>query len=259
MSLQTREAQRGGGRVRWREQGTGTPVLFVPGLGLSGRFYERNAEAIAAAGFRLLVPDMPGLGGTRGRHTGLDVEENARFLLDFIDLLGLERVHWIGHSIGAQHALRAAAMAPARARSLCLAGPSGGQERRAARIVHQTVGLAREAVRAGPRVVAAVLRDYVRISPLAYTGTWLRAAHDRPITHACAVECPVLLVVGTKDHVVERTFVERFARTVPGARIAWLDGGGHALPRNRTAGFNAAIVTFLRAVDDGAGSQTPSA
>ncbi len=259
MTLRTREAQRGGRRVRWREQGRGIPVLLVPGLGLSGRFYARNADALAGAGYRVLVPDMPALGGTRGPATGAGVDDSAHFLLAFLDLLGLGRVHWLGHSIGAQHALRAVALAPACARSLCLAGPSGGQERRGARIVHQTAGLAREALRAGPRVVGAVLRDYVRISPLAYAGTWLRATRDRPLAHARAVECPVLLVVGTKDHVVDRTFVEQFARTVPGARIAWLDGGGHALPRSRVAGFNEAVVAFLRAVDDGAGSQTPSA
>ncbi len=249
MTLHRHEALLGTKRVRWREAGQGSAVVLVPGLGLSGRFYEHNAPAIAAAGYRFIVPDMPSLGGTHGPHTGVGVEDSARFLLSFLDLLGLQHVHWIGHSLGAQHALRAGVLDPARARSMCLAGPTGGHRRRAARIVHQAAGIAHEAMIAGPRVVGAVLRDYVRVSPLAYLSTWLRASPDEPDTDVRALRCPVLFIVGTRDNVADREYVEHLAQDVQGARIAWLTGGGHALPRSVADGFNDAVIRFLGAVD----------
>lgn len=249
MTLRRHQALLGARRVRWHETGTGLPVLVVPGLGLSGRFYERNAPAFSAAGYRFIAPDMPALGGTRGPLTGVGVDESAQFLLALLDLLGIPHAHWIGHSLGAQHALRAAALAPARARSLCLAGPAGGHEHRVARIVHQAAGIAHEALVAGPRVVAAVLRDYVRVSPVAYVSTWLRASTETPEADLRAVQCPVLFLIGTRDHVADREYVEHLVQNVPGARIAWLDGGGHALPRSRADSFNEAVIGHLTAVD----------
>ena len=249
MTLERHEAMLGTRQVRWHEAGRGRTVVVAPGLGLSGRFYEHNAPAFAAHGYRFIVPDMPSLGGTDGPHTGVGVDANARFLLSFLDLLGLEHVHWIGHSLGAQHALRAAALEPARARSMCLAGPTGGHRRRVARIVHQAAGIAHEAVIAGPRVVGAVLRDYVRVSPLAYVSSWLRASPDEPEADLCALSCPVLFVIGAKDRVADRDYVERLARETPVARIAWLRGGGHALPRGDAEDFNAAVIEFLERVD----------
>jgi pimeloyl-ACP methyl ester carboxylesterase len=249
MTLQSHEGLLGNRTVRWRETGSGPAVVVAPGLGLTGRFYERNAPAFAKAGYRFIVPDMPSLGGTRGARTGTGVQQNAQFLISFLDLLGLQRVHWIGHSLGAQHALRAAVIEPARARSMCLAGPTGGHRQRAARILHQAAGIAHEALIAGPRVVGAVLRDYVRVSPVAYLGTWLRASPDEPERDLRALQCPVLFIVGTNDRVADRTYVERLARNVQGARIAWLRGGGHALPRSAADDFNDAVIGFLQAVD----------
>jgi pimeloyl-ACP methyl ester carboxylesterase len=246
MMLRVQEAGPRHTRVRWREAGRGEPVVVLPGLGLSGRFYDANAHVFADAGFRFIVPDMPGLGGTDGPRTGGTVASSVRFALSFIDLLDLDGVHWIGHSIGAQHALAAAGTRPDRARSLTLVGPTGGHARGLRRIVHQAVGLGREALHAGARVIGAVARDYVRVSPAAYLGAWLRSAHDEPVIAAARVTCPVLFVVGTRDPVAERTYVESLAAEMLHARIAWIDGAGHALPRGRAAAFNAVTIAFLQ-------------
>jgi pimeloyl-ACP methyl ester carboxylesterase len=219
---------------------------MIPGLGLTGRFYEPNATAFAAAGFRFVVPDLPGMGGTSGARTGITIAETSAFVVAFLDMLGLTRVHLIGHSVGAQAALHTAAHAPARVRALVLVGPTGADRARRARLRHQAVGLVREALHAPWPVIGAVARDYVRTSPLAYVGTWVRGARDEPCAAAPRVTCPALLMVGTRDPVAERRFVAQLAAHLPNAQIAWLEAGGHALPRDSAAGFNAAAITFLR-------------
>lgn len=246
MSLRTVDARLNGRRVRWRETGSGDVVVLIAGLGLTGRFYEQNAAAFAAAGFRFIVPDLPGLGRTAGPHAGIDVPELAGFTLAFLDLLGVPRAHLIGHSLGAQPVMHVAAHASARAQSLVLAGPTGAQEPRAARLRHQMFGLFREALHAPWPVIGAVARDYVRVSPVAYVGTWLRSAADEPFGYADRIDCPALLAVGTRDPVAQRKFVEALAARMPNAQIAWIEGGGHALPRDSASGFNAAGITFLR-------------
>lgn len=250
------EARLDGARVRWRETGHGPAVVVIPGLGLSGRFYDRNGSAFAAAGFRFIVPAMPGFAGTAGRRTGYDVANGAAFALAFIDLLGLERVHWIGHSIGAQAVVRAAGDAPIRAASATLVGPTGAQPPGGTRLRHQAAGIAREAVHAPWKVVAAVAAEYVRISPLAYIGTWLRSASDDLLLHARNVRCPALVVAGTADPVATRRAVERLTAALPLATVARLAGGGHALPRGCAQQFNELVIAFLRRVESAAAHAT---
>lgn len=240
------EAEMRGARVRWHETGTGPAVVVVPGLGLTGRFYDRNDSAFARAGFRFVVPAMPGFAGTAGPRTGHDVAQGARFVVDFIDLLGLGSVHWIGHSIGAQIVVLAAARAPDRARSVTLVGPTGAQRRGRARLTHQAAGIVREAAHASWQVVAAVARDYLRSSPLVYAGTWLRSARDEPLAHAHDVRCPALVVAGAADPVARRQAVERLAATLPDSSVVPLRGGGHALPRGCAEQFNELVIAFLR-------------
>ena len=234
--------------VRYTSVGSGPPMVIVPGLGLSARFYERNTTAFAAAGLRVLIPELPGF-GSGGAWKGRTVPENARFLRDFASALELPPAIWLGHSIGAQAVLRLAAQDRAgRVRALVLAGPSGDAANHALtrRAAAQAAALMREAFHSPAGIVASVAREYVRVSPIAYIGTWLKAARDEPLVHARTVRCPVLIALGTDDHVSERRFVERLRARLADGRIAWLPGGGHAVPRDSAPAFNGAVLDFLR-------------
>ena len=82
-------------------------IIFIHGAGLDhtvwtlfNRYYARN-------GFNSIAVDLPG----RGRSGGVplpSIEENARWLLDFIQALNLEQAALVGHSMGALVALEAA-------------------------------------------------------------------------------------------------------------------------------------------------------
>lgn len=234
-----------GRRVRYREAGAGPAVIIASGLGLSGRFYDRNLPAFAAAGLRLIVPDLPGFGGSAGGRTGLSVADTRAFLLQFANALGIDRAVWVGHSIGAQAVIDLAAHAPARARGLVLVGPTG--EPGSIRLGRQAWALAREAFRAPVRVVTHVLSDYVRTSPLAYAGTWIRYAKDRPQDDLVRVQCPALVLVGTLDPIVRADYLELLRHRLRG-QLQWIAGGTHALPRGNPAEFNRAVIDFCRAL-----------
>jgi pimeloyl-ACP methyl ester carboxylesterase len=239
----------GGRRVVYREAGSGPAVLVISGLGLSGRFYDRSYPAFADAGLRLIVPDLPGFGGTRGGALGHDVEETRAFMLAFADALEVKRAVWVGHSIGAQAAIDLAAQSPHRAHGIVLVGPTGAPDH--PRALHQLAALARESWRAPFPVVLRVLSDYARTSPLAYAGTWLRYAKDRPLEKLRAVQCPALVLVGTRDPVVDEEFIELLLHGLPHAEIARVPGGTHALPRSRWHEFNTATAQFCRAAAAG--------
>jgi pimeloyl-ACP methyl ester carboxylesterase len=173
------------------------------------------------------------------------VAEAAAWLLAFLDALGIERTGWIGHSLGCQYALAAAARAPERAGGLVLAGPTGAPVR--FRLARQALGLARTALREPPRVLLAVAREYVHVRAPAYLGAWARAASDPVLAHAARVEAPTLVLVGARDRVVTRDWVDQLIRTLPQGTAGWVAGGGHALPLDAAADFDARATRFLRA------------
>ena len=244
--MKRQRARIDGRLMTYREAGSGPVVLVVPGLGLSGRFYDRSFAAFAGAGLRLVVPDLPGHGSTRGPGLGQRVPGARAFLLSFADMLGIERPIWLGHSLGAQVVIDLASAAPHRARGVVLVGPTGAPGAR--KLPRQAWALVREALRAPFPVVLHVLSDYLRVSPLAYVGTWLKYGRDAPLEKLRAVACPVLVLVGTRDPVIDPLFLDVLLRRMPAARLERVPGASHALPRAHAERFNALVIGFCREV-----------
>lgn len=150
--------------VRYREAGRGPVVVLVHGLGMSADYWFRNGPALAAAGFRVLAPDLPGFGQTSRLATGLSVPQQAEALLDWARAMRLPPAVYVGHSLACQSVLEMAARSPETVRALVLAAPtgSGGGVRRALR---QLAGLLVDATREPLSLFPVVLRDYLRAGP----------------------------------------------------------------------------------------------
>jgi 2-hydroxy-6-oxonona-2,4-dienedioate hydrolase len=228
----------------YREAGSGIPAIVTAGLGLTSRFYEESYEAFASAGIHLIVPDLPGWGKTPGPQTGATPQQNAAFLVAFANALHLRHTVWIGHSLGAQVVTEIAATRPDLARAIVLVGPTGAPGR--AQLPRQAIGLAREARRTSLPVIAAVARDYLSSSPLKYIGTWIRHSGDHMPARLMRVQCPALILVGTRDPLISPEFIELLRHRLPRARVEWIAGGTHALPRGNAAEFNRSVIRFIR-------------
>lgn len=232
-----------GRRVRYLETGAGAPVIFVAGLGISADFYKHNMRALAEAGFRAIAPDLPGFGATRGRWFGSTVSELGNHLAAFARQIGVTRAHWIGHSIGCQVALHLAAQHPDLVRSIVLSGPTGGYGHR---LLRQMRAIAYHAVNEPWRLMKAVLRDYVRLSPFTYIGTWIKAGRHDPLAVAPAVQCPVLILMGADDRVPGAKFTAQLQHKLDRVEVVRLAGGQHGLPRDAQEQFDRAVIRFLR-------------
>ena len=85
--------------TRYVEDGSGSVVLLLHGLamGSSLEVYEKNIPALARAGFRAIAFDQPAFGTT---DPPKDFSEAYRgnFILKFMDTLGIQKAHMVGHS-----------------------------------------------------------------------------------------------------------------------------------------------------------------
>jgi pimeloyl-ACP methyl ester carboxylesterase len=113
----------------WLEGGSGTPVLLLHGIACSVLEWRHNLAALAGA-HRVCALDLPGHGLTgKPSDFAYDIPGLARFVMAFMDRLGLQRVHLAGNSLGGRLALELARMAPNRLWSMTLLDPAGVAQR----------------------------------------------------------------------------------------------------------------------------------
>ena len=119
----TRTLQLDGRRAAFDESGLATApaILLIHGAGHDRGVWQAVTAGLAAAGRRVIVPDLPGHGDSAGEAAGA-VDTMAAWVLAFADAAGLERFELAGHSMGSLIALAAAAAAPARIIRLHLLG-----------------------------------------------------------------------------------------------------------------------------------------
>lgn len=230
-----------GREVRLLEQGAGPAVVLVHGLGLTATVWEEHLDRLASAGYRALAPDLPGFGDSDGSMRGMSMPESAQWLLRLADVLELDRAAWLGHSVGAQQVVSLAASAPERAAALILAAPTG---RRGHRPLRSPLGLLATGFQERPRLVAGVLRRYLR-SPLITMSTWRHSIRHQTALDAPLVKCPTLLVVGERDLVVPDHFVEHLQRLISDSIVVRIEGASHAVALDPVQPFMDVVLRFL--------------
>lgn len=230
-------------QVRYLEKGVGPPLVLVHGLGLSAGCWAPHLHRLARHGYRVIAPDLPGFGGSRGGRTGLSVPATAAWLDRFAAAVDVPTAVWVGHSLSCQALLDLAARRPGRVSALVLAAPTGrGYGLR--RVGRQFAGLTRDAFLERPSLVARIVRRYLT-APIATTGTWLRSRRHRSEAAAAAVRAPVLIVLGENDPVVGERFAKRLATTLQDARITRLPDAAHAVALDPHRPFCDTVTAFL--------------
>lgn len=249
----------------------GPPVLLLHGLVAAG-FYWGGAYDRLAAGHRLVVPDLLGFGRSPRPASGYGPDGHADAVRTCLADLGIDEPVVIGaHSLGTLIALRLAATSPERVRGIAAFGPPLYPDRRSARAhVGATSPMSRLFVLpgrsaervcrwvCGHRAVAARLASVIRpelppeIAADAVQHTWTSYSStlQEVILDAGAaawlpqVRCPLHLVAGTRDPVVDHHFVRRVARTHDTVELDERPGH-HDLPLSRPEDCRARIAALL--------------
>jgi 3-oxoadipate enol-lactonase len=104
------------------DEGTGVPVLFVPGMGLDQRMWAPQVEPIVSGGRRAIRYDIRGHGRSGVPETGYRVVDFADETIGLLDALGIDRAHIVGLSLGGSVVARVAVRQPDRIRSVTVIG-----------------------------------------------------------------------------------------------------------------------------------------
>jgi pimeloyl-ACP methyl ester carboxylesterase len=227
--------------VRYRVAGAGPAVVLVHGLAGSWRWWKPVVEPLSRR-LRVYLVDLPGFGTARGRRFVL--ADAPSYVHAFIDEIGLERPHLVGHSLGGAVSARVAAVWPESVDRLVLGAPAGLLERR--HPGHYALPLAAVVRHARPRFLGLLVRDSLTagLATLYRAGTQL-LGDDALRGQLGAITAPTLLVWGERDRVVPLQVAAEYERAIPDARLLVLEGAGHVPMVERPLAFARAVLDFV--------------
>lgn len=259
----------GDGVIVWHSWGEGRPLLLLHGGSGSWTHWVRNINALCVAGYRLLVPDLPGFGDSSLPPDGRDADVMPAWLdAGLVQILGAQACPIVGFSFGAMVGTLLAAEYPTRASGLILVGapalseapmPSVGLRTwehlptaEARRDVHRhNLGAL---MMASPESIddlalnlhaANLERDRLKKRRLARTDIVVRTLPQ--------VQCSVSGIWGDQDAVYKGRLqtIEPALRMAPRFQsLVLLPGTGHWAPYESATAFNDAVLRLLERHDE---------
>lgn len=114
-----------GGKLRYAKKGDGAEnVILIHGFGGDLVTWMFNVDGIAENATTYAL-DLPGHGQSSKKIADPTVAGLARTVVSFMESLGIEKAHFVGHSLGGAIAMEVARSAPGRVKSLSLVAPAG--------------------------------------------------------------------------------------------------------------------------------------
>ncbi|MBJ2121759.1 alpha/beta hydrolase [Arthrobacter sp. MSA 4-2] len=226
------------------------PFVLIHGIGMSHRYLDRlHAELTASAD--TYAVDLPGFGPNPSPGPTLSVEDYAAVLSDLLAEAGVAPCILVGHSMGAQIAAATAVRDPQRVSGVVLIGPVVDRRRRS--VWRQAAALGHDSLRELPSANFIVITDYLRTGLRWYLKTVRPMMEYRLETALRAVECPVLVMRGSRDPVAREPWCRELAEAAPNGSFTEIPGQPHVAQQGAPEAVADAIRAFLAGHRSGVG------
>jgi pimeloyl-ACP methyl ester carboxylesterase len=223
-----------------------TPMVLVHGLGVASRMCRPVAERLAEH-HPVHAVDLLGFGLSGQPPEVLDIDALADSLAGWIQLAVPGPVVVVGVSLGAQVT---AALAH-RHRELCaaavLASPIVEPSRRT--WPRQVVRWQAEQATQSMGLRRIQLADYAACGPLRPLHTFTHALRYRIEDAVTGIECPVLVVRGSRDPLVSRDWAAELASLARDGQLSLMPGGVHAMTYENPVELARVVDYFFSGID----------
>jgi len=269
-----------GTEIAFTESGKGIPVVLLHGYPFDKSMWSGQVEALAAAGFRAIAPDLRGLGETVAPTlVGESAGENhrlksvplatmgdmARDTAALLDHLGVEQAVICGLSMGGYVAFEFVQLFPARVVGLVLAGtraPADNEQEKAGReqqvqtilragMVPISIAtlpklLASRTLAEKPDVVKRVRAMITRSDPKGAAAAQRGMAARRDYTEGLSkINVPTLIIVGREDSTRPVADAEFMHSGIRNSRLEIIEDAAHLTNMEQPEIFNKALIEFL--------------
>lgn len=259
------------GDIAYLRSGQGPPLVLLHGIPSSSYLW-RDVIGPLSATFEILAPDLLGYGDSDKRlDVDLSIAAQARYIVAFMETLGVHQAAVAGHDIGGGVAQLMAVDEPQRVARLILIDSIVDNNWPIADIarlkepawdqimvnIDLRAGL-RKGLEAGMvtpgRVTDELVDEWTRpFQDLGGRRAYLRAAralNNRDLAgrskHIDEIETPTLILWGANDKFLEPRWAETLHHKLRDSTVEIIDPGGHFLPLDRPDAVAEAITRFLR-------------
>jgi pimeloyl-ACP methyl ester carboxylesterase len=260
--------------LHFEDHGAGRPILLLHGFPDSSQLWRHQIPALAAAGFRVLAPDMRGFGQSEkpAETHAYELGNAVADCLAILDRLDLDRVHVVGHDWGAAVAWLMALQAPERVDRLAVlsvghpntwAFPAIEARERSwyqlfflfegtaeAWLQHDDWRLFRDWLQGGGDA-ERYIEDLSRPGSLTAALSWYRA-NSKPAPPPLSphpypsAKCPTLAIWSSGDHYLTEDKVVGSKDHVDGPwRYERLEGVSHWIPLDAAQWLNALLLEWF--------------
>jgi len=243
------------GKYSYLEVGEGkTPIIILHGLmgGLSN--FDGVIDYFSERDYKIVFPELPIY---TSNILKTNVKAFAKYVKDFIDYKGFEKVILLGNSLGGHIALYHTKINPDKMAGLILTGSSGLYEsamgdsyprrgdyefiKRKAQDVFYDPAIATQEI---VDDVYATVNDRIKlIKTLTIAKSAIRhnMAKDLP-----EMSVPTCLIWGKNDNVTPPEVAEEFNTLLPNSSLYWIDKCGHAAMMEHPEEFNKIMFEWLK-------------
>jgi pimeloyl-ACP methyl ester carboxylesterase len=244
-----------GCNIRLMRGGAGDPLLILHGASGAGAWLPFMASL--AEKFDVIVPEHPGYGNSDTPEWLDTIHDLAYYYLDFLDALGLDRVHLVGISIGGWIAAELAVRDTRRLASLTLADAAGIQlpgvaqidtflrtdEQRIRDFFHDQARADEMISRVlRPELEDVTMKNRVATARLA----WQPRGHDPHLAKWLhRIDVPTLVVWGADDRLFPKDYAHAYQKLIPGSQLVIVPECGHVPHLEKPQAFVSALHAFI--------------
>jgi pimeloyl-ACP methyl ester carboxylesterase len=253
--------------MAYTDVGSGPSIVLLHGYPFNRSMWREQADSLSA-NYRVITPDLHGLGETSVSSEPATMDEMAQTVAALLDELEIKRVTLGGLSMGGYVALAFYRRFQFRVRALILADTRSqadtpearlGREQQAEKILKEGMGsitddflkkvLTPATLSEKPEIARRVREMILATKPegaaAALRGMASRRDHTDFLPEIIA---PTLIVVGSEDQLTPPVDAEMMHREIRGSRLEIIEGASHLSNLERPIEFNRALKDFLDAL-----------
>lgn len=245
--------------------GAGATLVLLHGFPFDRSMWREQLDELGDE-FRVVAPDLRGLGETRLGEGEASIEGMAEDVFALFDELKLERVILCGLSMGGYVAFEFMRKFPERVRALVLADTRPQADTEEGRRAREES--AQRALKEGvtsivdsmlPKLLSAAtlerrgdvlerVRAMMLDTPPAGAAAALRAMGARrdQSSFLSSIHVPTLIIVGSEDAITPPADAEAMRAKIEGSQLLVIEGAGHLSNVERPEEFNRALSEFVR-------------
>lgn len=262
----------------WTAGEKGSVVILLHGVGCHVEFWEKNIAALAQE-HRVFAIDIVGFGRTdkpAAFYASRQMAYMTSFVLDFMDVMEIEKASLVGNSMGGGITIKAAARFPDRMEKVVLVDSAGLGRRIAAALRILTIPwvgevLTRPSRRSALRFLKMVAYDQDHISEGridrcyaisricgnqrsllsvirdSFSLTGMKQAVLADFSSCLTkITAPTLVIWGRQDRILPVADALSTVEKAANVRLHIIDRAGHSPQMDRPHEFNATVLDFLR-------------